>query len=77
MWIVVVMIAAVVLWLALRTSAKKQKTAKQSGSAPSSQVTPRPLADVRAVPQPSADFAHDTRRFGEVLLGVDLRHRRR
>lgn len=53
MWIVVVIIAAVVLWLALRATGKKQKRAKYSGSAPSTQLTPRPLADVRAVPPPS------------------------
>lgn len=53
MWIAVVIIAAVVLWVALRSSARKQKTAKYSGSAPPTQLTPRPLADVRAVPPPS------------------------
>jgi uncharacterized tellurite resistance protein B-like protein len=55
MWIVAVIIAAVILWMTLRAMRKRSKTAKRRGSAPSTQVLPRPIPDVPApsrVPPP-------------------------
>lgn len=49
MWIIAVIIAAVVLWLILRTAGKRSKAAKRDDPAPSPRATPRPLTDVPAV----------------------------
>jgi len=51
MWIVIVIIAAVIIWMILRATGKRSKTAKRSGSALSPRVSPRPITDVAAPPR--------------------------